>query len=323
MNNDDPKQPQQALQTSEPDENITDAMPAPDPDEKRRNDGASWFLWIGVLSLLNSLLIYADRRFIFGLGVTSILDTWVSDSTALRLACSALFAAFYVAVFVLFTRRKFRWAYPLGYVTYLADTLVLAVCAWEYGEYVGELIFHAVLLAVLYFKNPFLSRSEGTAPASGGPRGLMTAVCAVLTVSTLAVGGFLFKVADLANATGMEYIRLAIADADLPRDYEESGLRAESLRLDTVARTISFEYSYPGYERTAADADSTEIWSATYKESFLETWTQDVQEDTFTETCCREGLTFIYTYRDCNDSLLYEVRISPEDYNSLLPAAEE
>jgi hypothetical protein len=58
-----------------------------------RKKGANWFYWIGILSLINTYIIWSDGRwrFIFGLGTTDVLN-------AILLPLGTIFT--YIALFL-------------------------------------------------------------------------------------------------------------------------------------------------------------------------------------------------------------------------------
>lgn len=66
--------------------------------------GASWFLMVGALSLLNSLLSMsgAGIRFIFGLGIAEFVDAFAKQAGQVGMVPNLIINACFAGVFVLF-----------------------------------------------------------------------------------------------------------------------------------------------------------------------------------------------------------------------------
>lgn len=96
----------------------------------RMQSGANWFIVVGALSVVNTLITMSGGhvRFIFGLGITSYIDAIGRHSGAQNqttsLMLSVLFGAF-IAVFGFLGRKEQRWAFFVGMALYLCDGLLL------------------------------------------------------------------------------------------------------------------------------------------------------------------------------------------------------
>ncbi len=126
--------------------------------ESRANSGASWFYWIGGLSILNSIIVVAGGSFafIFGLAFTQVIDTLASlmESdlsisspgiiTFLALGMDLAIAAACAGVGYLASKRN-RTVYMLGIVVYGVDALISLVLQ----DWLGVL-FHLFVLAGLW-----------------------------------------------------------------------------------------------------------------------------------------------------------------------------
>jgi len=88
--------------------------------------GASWFYWIGVLSLINTILTLssANFHFIFGLGITQVADVLGQGNGAtgavLALVVNGFIAAFF-AIFGFFGSKGQKWAFIVGMLFYALD----------------------------------------------------------------------------------------------------------------------------------------------------------------------------------------------------------
>src|SRR5579884_1784895 len=86
--------------------------------------GASWFLMVGALSLINSVLSMsgAGIRFIFGLGIAQFVDALAHQAgqaaTLPSLVISACFAGLFV-FFWNFARKGAQWAFLVGMAFYV------------------------------------------------------------------------------------------------------------------------------------------------------------------------------------------------------------
>jgi GYF domain 2 len=110
--------------------------------------GASWFYWVAVLSLLNSVAAYTRFRFIFGLGITQIIDEFSKNlgtggkGVALLLN---LFAAGMLVLFGVFANKGHSWAFLVGMILFALDGVIFLLVQDWIG--VG---FHAFVLFCLF-----------------------------------------------------------------------------------------------------------------------------------------------------------------------------
>lgn len=107
--------------------------------EQSVGSGASWFYWIGALSLVNSIMNYtnSDWSFPVGLGVTQLVDAFAlsaKNTTASVLAASidAIIAGIFCA-FGYFSRNM-HWLFILGMVLYGIDGIILGVVTAMVGK---------------------------------------------------------------------------------------------------------------------------------------------------------------------------------------------
>lgn len=119
---------------------------------------ASWFLWIAGLSMVNTVLAAsgAALHFLFGLGITSIVDAFAHQAGAASIALTLIINAFIAGIFVLFWyfgKQGHKWAFFVGMGLYLADGLILLLIP----DYLGA-AFHLWVLYRLYQGYATLSR---------------------------------------------------------------------------------------------------------------------------------------------------------------------
>ena len=113
-------------------------------------NGAGWFLAIAGLSVLNSVLTIsgAGFHFIFGLGVTEIVDEVGRQTGATGSTLGMIVNLFIAGVFVLFwkfARTGAKWAFLVGMALYLIDGLILV----PFKDLLG-VAFHAYALFRIY-----------------------------------------------------------------------------------------------------------------------------------------------------------------------------
>ncbi len=112
--------------------------------------GASWFITVAVLSLINSVLSMsgAGIRFIFGLGIAQFIDGLAHQAGQTGFALDLIINGFVAAVFALFwnfARKGQQWAFLVGMALYAVDALVML-----YFRDILAVAFHAYALYRIY-----------------------------------------------------------------------------------------------------------------------------------------------------------------------------
>lgn len=112
--------------------------------------GASWFLMVGVLSLINSVLAISGSgiRFIFGLGIARFVDDLARQAGQTGFALNLVINGGVAAVFVLFwnfARKGEQWAFVVGMGLYIIDALVMLM-----SQDILAVAFHAYALYRIY-----------------------------------------------------------------------------------------------------------------------------------------------------------------------------
>jgi hypothetical protein len=116
----------------------------------RMKVSASWFYWVAGLSLVNSIVAFTggNFRFIFGLGVTQLIDEFASQMSgssqmialALNIAAAGIFILFGV-----FAHKGHTWAFIIGMVLFALDGVILVLARQWLG-----VAFHAYVLFRLF-----------------------------------------------------------------------------------------------------------------------------------------------------------------------------
>ena len=119
---------------------------------------ASWFLWLAGLSMVNSVLALsgAGLQFIFGLGLTQIVDEYAHQAGSQGLMLDLIINGFIAGIFVLFWyfgKQGHKWAFIVGMGLYVVDGLLLLL-----GHAFLDAAFHLWVLYRLYQGYTTLSR---------------------------------------------------------------------------------------------------------------------------------------------------------------------
>jgi hypothetical protein len=119
---------------------------------------ASWFLWLAGLSMVNSVLALsgAGLQFLFGLGLTQIVDEYAHQAGNSGIVLDLIINGFIAGVFVLFWyfgKQGHKWAFIVGMGLYGIDGLLLLV-----GHAFLDAAFHLWVLYRLYQGYTTLSR---------------------------------------------------------------------------------------------------------------------------------------------------------------------
>ncbi len=118
--------------------------------EQLVKNGAGWFLAVAGLSIVNSMLTMSGTHFsfIFGLGITQIVDAIGRQSGATGSTLGLIVNVFIAGVFVLFwnfARKGEKWAFLVGMALYAIDGLILL----PFKDYLSA-AFHAYALFRIY-----------------------------------------------------------------------------------------------------------------------------------------------------------------------------
>jgi hypothetical protein len=126
---------------------------------------ASWFLWVAGCSMVNSALSAggAGIQFIFGLGITSIVDAFAHQAGTASIVLTFIVNAFIAGVFLLFwyfAKQGHQWAFLVGMALYVIDGLILL----PFHDYLGA-AFHLYVLYRLWQGYSTLSRFQSAQQA--------------------------------------------------------------------------------------------------------------------------------------------------------------
>lgn len=126
-----------------PDPNDPNQIPQPAMHrlvlEQSVNSGASWFYWIGALSLVNSIMIYTNSGWSFpvGLGVTQMIDAFaLGEKSSMASILVASIDAVIAGIFCAFGyfSKTMNWLFIVGMVLYALDAVVLGIVTAKIGQ---------------------------------------------------------------------------------------------------------------------------------------------------------------------------------------------
>ena len=134
--------------------------------------GASWFVTIAALSMINSVLSMsgAGIRFIFGLGIAELVDGLAHQAGQTGVALDLIINGFVAGVFVVFwqfARKGEQWAFIVGMALYALDAAVML-----YFKQVLSVAFHAYAVYRMYSGMsgiPALQRVQQAMAPAGAP----------------------------------------------------------------------------------------------------------------------------------------------------------
>jgi hypothetical protein len=115
---------------SKPGSDQTDLVAQKLQVEQALKGSSSWFVVIAGLSLVNSVLSMAGAsiHFIFGLGLTQIVDALAHESGGAGVVLDLIINGMIAGVFVFFwnfARKGAKWAFFAGMALYVVDALIL------------------------------------------------------------------------------------------------------------------------------------------------------------------------------------------------------
>lgn len=107
--------------------------------EGKVKSGADWFLWIGILSLINSIVYLGLNdtwTFVIGLGFSQLVDAiatyYGGNAKFLALGIDMVVISIF-GLFYWFARKHRNWAFIAGTIFYVADTILVAFA----GDYLS------------------------------------------------------------------------------------------------------------------------------------------------------------------------------------------
>ena len=140
--------------------------------EQALKAAASWFWWIGVLSILNSTLSTSGKQFTFtfGLGLSQIGDAMMTNGSPI-IETLGFFVTFgFAGLFLLLGWLAKHWnpAFIVGLVVYALDALIYVVAQDWIG--VGVHVFASVLIIGGYRTYRRLSATASASVPSESPQ---------------------------------------------------------------------------------------------------------------------------------------------------------
>lgn len=98
--------------------------------EAQLKSGAGWFYWIAGLSAVNTIAALASSnwRFIFGLGITQIIDAIAIQAGPVGKTVAVVLDFVAIGMFILlgyFAGRRHTWSFMVGMIVFALDGLIL------------------------------------------------------------------------------------------------------------------------------------------------------------------------------------------------------
>ena len=114
-----------------------------------RARGAHWFAWLATLSVINTVMTISgsDRTFIFGLGITQMIDGALSEfamsTRIVGYGIDLVIAGMFFGIWRLALKRT--WPFFAGAALYLVDALIFVAVE----EWLGVAVHAFVLFAIV------------------------------------------------------------------------------------------------------------------------------------------------------------------------------
>jgi len=110
------------------------------------NKSYNWFMVIGIVSILNSILILTktNLRLVFGLGFTQVFDGYFYNASSIYRVLGVFISVLFSSIFFIFwyyAKLKRDWAYIIGLIIYSSDLLIFI----HYKQLVG-MSFHLCMI---------------------------------------------------------------------------------------------------------------------------------------------------------------------------------
>jgi len=136
--------------SSAPQPSISDVVEQKLRAERVVKSGAGWFITIAALSAVNSILNMSSAQFhfIFGLGITEVVDAIAKGVTNGGIVLDLIINGFIAGIFVLFwhfARKAQAWAFWVGMIVYALDGVIVLL----FKDYLSA-AFHAYALFRIY-----------------------------------------------------------------------------------------------------------------------------------------------------------------------------
>jgi hypothetical protein len=132
----------------------------------RIRTGADWFIWIGALSVINSIILTygGNFHFIFGLGCTELVSAAAANLPAGGMAAGWVVNIILAGVFCVFGkfgRDAQKWAFYSGMLFYIVDAMLV----FMFRDWLG-LAFHAYALYRIYMGVKAIGDLDESSPAA-------------------------------------------------------------------------------------------------------------------------------------------------------------
>lgn len=112
---------------------------------RQMKNGMNWFIWIALLSMVNSILYFfnANISFLAGLGATQLINEFVDMASTRSIIIGVGLNLLLVWLYILIAQfsKKWNWVIVLGLIFYSIDSLLfLFVADWF------SFLFHIVAI---------------------------------------------------------------------------------------------------------------------------------------------------------------------------------
>lgn len=273
--------------------------------------GSNWFLWIGILSMVNILIEQLGVRMIFGLGTTSLLSAF----GIIGIVLAILISISYIITYLFSSKKEYEWAYRLGYWAYLADTIILFVCLFVDSSVIIDVVLHVILLISLYCQHPFLSqeiRKKSKSETWSGARIIMNLVLGAFIIATLVLSVRLFNNITNTPLNQLEsYVEQCNSEAKVDNSTNQYVIECElkeNVAFMKLHSNVYVNADLPNVYKECMPIFSKEL-AMFYPNEF---------DMTLIQHCAEANYGMSIEWYDRNDEYSYSFSLSPDDITKIV-----
>ena len=299
---------------------------------------SSWFYTIGWLSLINLAVSFFGIKFIFGLGITEILQvnlsyTLFSIPVWVSIIFMILLPLFYIFVGYLSSYRQDTRIYIIGAFVYLLDLIICITLALHTG--LGSVaidiichIFPLVAFAKVLFDSDFQKLYKEQ--KCGWKFSHILSIAVILfqcyaIFATINIQGpnanVTLTAPENSYDTEDQYLREVVQEINNSRPMyfrddngNRTGVEEKWKFIDNKLCIVytDFSITYDEYQELIKDIDEGAV-IAKYKTSLIQT---DAESLSFYKLIFDEGYDIVYQHYSSDVKLIFEIPITSEDVES-------
>lgn len=278
-------------------------------DEDARKRGTYWLRLIGALSLVNIALELYGWRFEVGLGVTTIAS-FLLGSVGIGIA--VVISIMYIVLSYIAKHYEAEWAYRLGFISYVVDTLSIA--ALGFGGMIEpiNILTHISILTALYVRHSAYEKCTHQKAKSGAwskSRRVITVIMSLIMIGTIALAAWFVKTA--AHKSDKEDLASYIerCKSSLKED-KSADVYCSNIELKENFVVVSFhDNSYKNSDMSPEVLNAIKIYK---KENLIFGFEGEINYKLL-ERCQYTNCGYAINYYDKDNNLSFMVSLTPSE----------